>query len=199
MYDILITIFFILMIFNSFLIITSKNSVHSVLFLVLNFIITTGILLILEREFLALSFLIIYVGAISILFLFVIMMLDIKVVNSTKDLLKYFPVGSLIGIIFFLEIFYIIFNTFIKNSYSTGFYSNSYTNWFKSIDYVIDITALGQIIYTHFVIQFLLAGIILLLSVIASIILTRDSIKIKPRKQILFRQISRQYKNIILT
>lgn len=78
MYDIIITIFFILMIFNSFLIITSKNSVHSVLFLVINFIITTGILLILEREFLALSFLIIYVGAISILFLFVIMMLILK-------------------------------------------------------------------------------------------------------------------------
>jgi len=199
MYDIIISLFFILMIFNSLFIIISKNSVHSVLFLVLNFIISSGILLILEREFLALSFLIIYVGAISILFLFVIMMLDIKVVNSTKDLLKYFPIGSLIGVIFFFEIFYIIFNTFVLNSYSNGDFSNFHINWYKKIDFITDITALGQIIYTHYVIQFLLAGIILLLSVIAAIILTKDNIKKKPKKQLLFRQISRQYKNVILS
>jgi NADH:ubiquinone oxidoreductase subunit 6 (subunit J) len=93
MFNILLFLFILLMIFNSLAIILSNNSIHSVLFLVLNFIISSGLLLVFEREFLALSFLIIYVGAISILFLFVVMMLDIKIKNSQLDLLKYFPIG----------------------------------------------------------------------------------------------------------
>lgn len=198
MFNILLFLFILLMIFNSLAIILSNNSIHSVLFLVLNFIISSGLLLVFEREFLALSFLIIYVGAISILFLFVVMMLDIKIKNSQLDLLKYFPIGFFLGILFFLEIIYMLFYSFWVNTYKHTIFINYYINWFKTIDNITDIVALGQIIYTHYVVQFLLAGIILLVSVIAAVVMTQDNIVKKPKKQLLFKQISRQYKSAII-
>lgn len=198
MFNILLFLFILLMIFNSLAIILSNNSIHSVLFLVLNFIISSGLLLVFEREFLALSFLIIYVGAISILFLFVVMMLDIKIKNSQLDLLKYFPIGFFLGILFFLEIIYMLFYSFWVNTYKHTIFINYYINWFKTIDNITDILSLGQIIYTHYVVQFLLAGIILLVSVIAAVVMTQDNIVKKPKKQLLFKQISRQYKSAII-
>lgn len=198
MFNILIFLFILLMIFNSLAIILSNNSIHSVLFLVLNFIISSGLLLVFEREFIALSFLIIYVGAISILFLFVVMMLDIKIKNSQLDLLKYFPIGFFLGILFFLEVIYMLFNSFWVNTYEHTILANYYINWFKTIDNITDIVALGQIIYTHYIVQFLLAGIILLVAVIAAVVMTQDNIIKKPKKQILFKQISRQYKSAVI-
>lgn len=190
---------FTFFLFNSIFIITSTNSIHSVLFLVLNFALSTGILLVLEREFLALSFIIIYVGAISVLFLFVIMMLDIKILHNRKDLFRYFPIGIFFGLIFFFEVFYVIINIFYTNSYNSNLLKNFYVNWFKKVDSLTDIIALGQIIYTHYVIQFLLAGIILLLAVLSSVVLTKDHLLInKQKNQIIFKQISRHYKSSVL-
>lgn len=200
MFDILMILLFTFFLFNSVFIITSTNSIHSVLFLVLNFAVSTGILLLLEREFLALSFIIIYVGAISVLFLFVIMMLDIKMSSNLKDLFKYFPIGIFFGVIFSFEIFYVITNIFYTNSYNYSDYlKNFYVNWFKKVDNLTDILALGQIIYTHYVIQFLLAGIILLLAVLSSVVLTKDHLLInKQKNQVIFKQISRYYRSSVL-
>ena len=89
MVDLLIICFLCLMILNSIMVISSQNSIHSVLFLVLNFVVAAGILLLLEQEFMALIFLIIYVGAVSVLFVFVVMMLDIKITEARKDFIKY--------------------------------------------------------------------------------------------------------------
>lgn len=196
MIDNLILFLFILIIINSFILIFSSNSVHSVLLLILNFVISSFIVILFEREFLALSFLIIYVGAISILFLFVIMMLDIKSLNFNKDVLKYFPVGILTCIIFFFEIAYIFLNNFFFNNYNYNFFFNEYTNWFNVLDFTSDIFILGQILYTHFVIQFLIAGLILLLAVISVVLLMTDNLNKKSKKQLLFKQISRKFKNI---
>ena len=85
-----------LLIISSLLVVTVKNSVHAVLFLVLSFICSSGILILFQCEFLALMFLIIYVGAIAVLFLFVVMMLDLKLMDSKKDMLKYIPFGILV-------------------------------------------------------------------------------------------------------
>lgn len=188
----------VLMIINSLAIILSNNSIHSVLFLVLNFILSSGLLLVFEREFLALSFLIIYVGAISVLFLFVVMMLDIKIKNSNIDILKYFPIGFFLGIVFFFEIIYMLLDLLFLNTYRYNIFINNYINWFKITDSITDIQALGQILYTHYVIQFLLAGLILLVAVIAAVVLTQDNIIKKPKKQLLFKQISRQYKSAVI-
>jgi len=195
-YNSLMFLFFFLIIINSILTIISKNSVHSVLFLVLNFLVSFGVLILFERDFLALIFIVIYVGAISILFLFVVMMLDLKIINSHKDLLKYFPIGTFIGLIFLGELLYYIKLNFIENSYNSGYLSNSYTNWYLNISFLDDITAIGHLLYTHYVVQFLISGLILLLSVISAVVLTKNNILEQPKKQILFRQLSRNYKNI---
>lgn len=199
MTDSLIICFLFLMVLNSIMVISSQNSIHSVLFLVLNFVVAAGILLLLEREFMALIFLIIYVGAISVLFVFVVMMLDIKITGDKKDFVKYFPIGSLIGVLFLFEMIYVIFGCFKENAYKTSFYNNFYINWFLHVDTLNDIEALGQVIYTHFVIQFLVAGLILLLSVVAAVVLTKNTRINQPKKQSLFRQISRNYKSVVLS
>lgn len=199
MIDSLIICFLFLMVLNSIMVISSQNSIHSVLFLVLNFVVAAGILLLLEREFMALIFLIIYVGAISVLFIFVVMMLDIKITGDRKDFIKYFPIGSLISVLFLFEMVYVIFGCFKENPYKTSFYDSFYTNWFTNLDTLNDIESLGQIIYTHFVIQFLVAGLILLLSVIAAVALTKNIRVNQPKKQSLFKQISRNYKSVVLS
>ena len=196
----LFVIFSAISLLSAFLMISANNSVYSSLCLVLCFIASSGILFLLECEFLALLFLIIYVGAIAILFLFVIMMLDIKYLESSKDLSKYIPVGILIGSLFFVELYYVILETFNTISYSTiGIeLSNHYINWYSRIDSITDIKALGQVLYTHHVIQLLIVGLILLLSVIGVVVLTSGNLSKRSKKQVAFKQTSRTYKNILV-
>jgi NADH-quinone oxidoreductase subunit J len=107
----------------------SRNSIYSVLFLVLSFVSSSTILLLLECEYISLIFIIIYVGAIAVLFLFVVMMLDIKVVHLTQDSLKYFPFGSFLGIIFLIELLIAIPTTFEPiNPYFNSFLQNHHLN-----------------------------------------------------------------------
>ena len=187
-------LFFILsslLLINAFLTISVKNSIYSTLFLILSFLMATGLLFLLEIEFLALIFIIIYVGAISVLFLFVILMLNLKISNSTKDFIKYFPLLNFIGFIFLIELFIIIKDNYNSNPYNESFLINVNTNWFDKIDSLSDIEILGQILYTHYIIQFLLAGIILLIAVLGSIAITITKKSKNFRTQNSFRQISR--------
>ena len=179
------------------MVIIVQNAVHSVLFLVLSFISSASLLFLLECEFIALLFIMIYVGAIAVLFLFVVMMLDTKTLNLKKDLLKYFPFGSFIGIIFLIEIITIVCENFKTNPYSTSILFNYYTNWFDKIDALTEIEAIGQLLYTHYVLQFLIAGNILLLSVIGAVSLTLNTSSFS-KKQIIFKQLSRTYKNVLV-
>lgn len=180
-----------MLLFSALMIIIVKNAIYSILFLVLSFVMATGLLFLLESEFMSLIFIVIYVGAIAVLFLFVIMMLNIKVTNSVKDLLKYFPIGNFLGFVFLIEILLIIFESFNNNPYKNNFLFNFYTNWFEKVDSISDIESLGQILYTYYVPQFLIAGIILLIAVIGSVILTLSRRDIEIKKQDTFRQVSR--------
>ena len=90
-----------ILLLSASMVIFAQNAIYSVLFLVLSFTSAASLLVLFECEFIALMFVIIYVGAIAVLFLFIVMMLDIKIVNIRKDALKYFPVGFLIGGMFF--------------------------------------------------------------------------------------------------
>ena len=179
------------------MVISVQNAVHSVLFHVLSFISSASLLFLLECEYIALLFIMIYVGAIAVLFLFVVMMLDTKTVNVKKDLLKYFPFGSLIGIIFSLEIFFLIGKNFKSNSYIDSVLFNFYTNWFDKLDTLTELESIGQVLYTHYVVQFLIAGNILLLSVIGAVSLTIKTTQ-SARKQVIFKQLSRTYKNVLI-
>jgi NADH-quinone oxidoreductase subunit J len=181
------------------MVITVQNSIYSVLFLVLSFVSATTLLFLLECEFLALLFIMIYVGAIAVLFLFVVMMLDIKAVNLARDTIKYFPFGSFIGAVFLIEIFAIVFKNF-ENSpyYKSSFLFNSYQNWYNKLDSLTEIEVIGQIVYTHYVLQFLIAGLILFLAVIGAVILTIKLSHKTSKHQISFKQLSRTYKNVLL-
>jgi len=187
---------------SALLIITVKNSIYSVFFLVLNFLTAAGLLFLLECEFLALLFLIIYVGAIAVLFLFVIMMLDLKIVEEDKDFFKYIPVGSLIGGLFLVEISTVIVSFFRPKSYSINHlgqeFTNIYTNWYTKIDFFTDINVLGQILYTYYIVQFIVAGFILLIALIGTVVLTSSNSYQSIKQQSVFKQISRDYRDILL-
>ena len=182
---------------SSLMVIFIQNSIYSVLFLVLSFVCATVLLFLLECEFFALLFLIIYVGAISVLFLFVVMMLDIKTISLTKDTAKYFPFGSFVGGVFLVETLLMIFQKFKDNPYSSTFFSNPYNNWYTKTDSLSEIQIIGQILYTHYVLQFLMAGLILFLAVVGAVVLTMSFSSQKPKTQISFKQISRTYKNVL--
>lgn len=193
----LLFIFSIIILSSSLMVVLVQNSVYSVLFLVLSFISAAGLLLMFECEFLALMFIIVYVGAIAVLFLFIVMMLDIKIVTSNKDAVKYFPVGLTLGGIFLIEILLIVNENFKKNFYSVSEINNVYVNWFDKLDTFSDIESLGQLLFTQYVVQFLIAGNILLLATIAVVVLTINT-RSKQKTQNIFKQISRTHKNVLL-
>ena len=176
----------------------SRNSIYSVLFLVLSFVSSSTILLLLECEYISLIFIIIYVGAIAVLFLFVVMMLDIKVVHLTQDSLKYFPFGSFLGIIFLIELLIAIPTTFEPiNPYFNSFLQNHHLNWFNKLDYFPETVSIGQILYTDYVIQFLLSGTVLLLATIGPVTLVLIRVFETTKKQVIFKQLSRTYSSVL--
>jgi len=182
-----------LVIISAIKVIVSKNPLHSVLFLVTSFLASSILLFLFENEFLALFFLIIYLGAIAILFLFVVMMLDIKYRDLQTSKL-YLPVGVLVGITLLVEIYGAFSKVFSKHTNVSMLEHNSYINWYDNLDALSDIYVLGQIFYTHYVLQILMAGLILYLAVIGVAFLTVKSAfaKGEKREQSLFRQLSRK-------
>jgi NADH-quinone oxidoreductase subunit J len=136
----------------------------------------------------------VYVGAIAILFLFAIMMLESKQINLSRNAIKYFPVGIIFSIGLLIPILNIINNTFEDTSFIfSSFYFNNYINWYDLIDSTNDVNVYGQILYSYFVLQFLLAGLILLLVLIGVVYLT-NSFEKHTKQQSKFRQLSRKAK-----
>ena len=191
-FDIILLFFFsISLLLSSLLIILEINTVYSILLLVLAFVLSTGLLLLLESEFMALIFIIIYVGAISVLFLFVIIMLNLKTTNAFKDLIIYLPTKNFLVLIFFFEILLVIFQSYSTNGYLNSFLFNFYDNWLYKLDYITDLKALGQVLYTYYVFQFLSVGMLLLIAIIGAVALTFNYETSSKITQDLFRQVSR--------
>jgi len=187
--------FSIISVMSAVMVISSKNPVHSVLFLILVFLNASGLLLLIEAEFIAMMFIVVYVGAIAVLFLFVVMMLDIKIAETNREFMKYLPFGSLIGIIFFTEIFLIIDND-ISNLTTSNYNPGTFIDWSTQLDYITNLESLGQILYTYYFIYFLIAGLILLVSMIGAIVLTMQ-LNRQVRRQLIYRQVSRNFENAI--
>lgn len=196
--NILFYFFSNVLLISSFMVIVVQNSIYSVLFLVLSFLSASSLLFLLECEFIALLFIIIYVGAIAVLFLFVVMMIDLKSLSLKKDVFKYFPFGIFIGLVFFSEIILIISENFKDNPYIKSFLYNFYINWFDKMDSLTEIEIVGQILYTNYILQFLISGNILLLAVIGSVYLTLGNNVKTNKSQIIFKQLSRNYKNVLI-
>src|SRR3989338_2460694 len=151
------------------LVIFSKNPVQSVLFLVVVFCLSAQLFVLLEVDFLAMVLIIVYVGAIAVLFLFIVMMLNIRVVELSEILNRYFPLATIVGLIIFSEIVFSLY-------YSLGYnYSNIfYLDWYKSFLNHSNVVSLGLLLYTYFSPFLIISGILLLLAMISSIMLTLD-------------------------
>ena len=191
--NILFFLFSIFLVISAFMVIIAQHSVFSLLFLVSSFIFAAFLLFLLECEFLALLFILVYVGAIAIFFLFAIMMLDSKFNDLSKNTMKYVPVGFVFAIILLLPILNDIKNKFTGNSFYNTFYLNKFQNWYDLADSITDVEVCGQVLYTYFVLQLLIAGLILLLVLVGVVYLTNNC---NANKQILeqsvFKQLSRE-------
>ena len=183
---------------TSFFVITSVVPVFGIFFLILVFLAFCNFLFFLQLDFLGIIFLIIYVGAIGILFLFVVMMLDIKIKSKKNDFFKYFSLGSFISTIFFCEILRIFFFEFYIFLFFPILQSSDFLIWFFFIDKLSNAEILGALLFSSFYPFFLICGYVLLIALIGVISLTK-TIKIKsPAKtQILFKQLSRDSKSAI--
>jgi len=174
------------------MVIVSRNPLHSVLFLVTSFLSASMLLFLFENEFLALFFLIIYLGAIAILFLFVVMMLDIKY-RELQNSRLYLPVGILIGSTLLIEIYGAFSKIFSQYTNLSNQEHNVYLNWYDTLDALPDLYVFGQIFYTHYVLQILIAGLILYLAVIGVAFLTvKSAFSRTVQEQSIFRQLSRK-------
>ena len=185
-----------LLLISASMVIISKNPLHSVLFLVASFLSASLLLFLFENEFLALFFLVIYLGAIAILFLFVVMMLDIKY-RELQMSRFYFPVGILIGATVLIEVYGAFSKVFSKNTSLSLQEHNLYLNWYDILDALPDVYVFGQVFYTQYVLQILIAGLILYLAVIAVAFLTVKTAFNRGivREQSVSRQLSR--KNVL--
>merc|ERR1712100_155237 len=176
---------------SSLMVIRSENPVHSVLFLILAFFNSAGLLLLLEVEFLAMLLVIVYVGAVAVLFLFVVMMLNIKASEETGDFLRFLPIGGLVGLIFLFEVFLVIEGN-LTSLLSSSEVTANIIQWSEKVDQVTNVEVLGQVLYTYYFYFSLAASIILLVSMIGAIVLTLQTSPNVKRQQI-FQQVSRDY------
>lgn len=192
--NILFLLFSFSLVLSSLMVVLSKHPVFSLLFLVGCFIFSSFLLFLLECEFLALLFIVIYVGAIAVLFLFAIMMLESKSVNLDKNITKYVPVGLFFLIFLFIPLSNEVLYNFNENIFTNSFYFNSYQNWYDLIDSVTDVEVLGQVLYSYFVLHFLIAGFILLLVLVGVVYLTNNFNNDQILEQSIFKQLSRNSK-----
>lgn len=163
--SLLFYLFSFIMIASAFMVILSRNPVHSVLFLILCFFNSAGIFLILGAEFLAFILVIVYVGAVAVLFLFVVMMLDVEFKSISSTVISYLPIGLTIGVIVLAELMLVLFTW--KRDYSAIDNLSITTDTQYSNTEII-----GLVLYTDNILFFQLAGLILLASMIGAIVLT---------------------------
>jgi NADH-quinone oxidoreductase subunit J len=150
---------------SAVMVIAAKNPVHSVLFLILAFVNAAGLFVLMGAEFLAMILIIVYVGAVAVLFLFVVMMLDVDFAELRQGFLNYLPVGGVIALIFLIELLLVL------GAWAIG-PGVVRTSPIPNIDAVSNTAALGQVLYTRYVYYFEAAGLVLLVAMIGAIVLT---------------------------
>ena len=160
-------LFSIVAVASAFMVIASRNPVHSVLFLILAFVNAAGLFVLMGAEFLAMILVVVYVGAVAVLFLFVVMMLDVDFAQLRQGFQQYLPVGALIGAIFLIEILLVVGSWTID----PGLVQSPLGN-VAGAESVTNTQALGRVLYTDYVFFFQLAGLILLVAMIGAIVLT---------------------------
>ncbi|RLJ60307.1 NADH dehydrogenase subunit J [Litoreibacter meonggei] len=148
-------------------VVVSRNPVHSVLWLILAFLSSAGLFVLLGAEFVAMLMIIVYVGAVAVLFLFVVMMLDVNFAELRGELAKFVPLAGLIGVILLMELA-LVFGTWTGAENATALRDAVA----PALEETHNTAALGQLIYTKYIYLFQAAGLILLVAMIGAIVLT---------------------------
>jgi NADH-quinone oxidoreductase subunit J len=165
------------------MVIAAKNPVHSVLYLILAFVNAAGLFMMMGAEFLALILIVVYVGAVAVLFLFVVMMLDVDFAELKQGVLQYLPIGMLIGGIFLAELLFVVGTWAIGPGVPKAIVAAIPTN-------VTNTEAIGLVMYTRYVYFFQIAGMILLVAMIGAIVLTLHH-KARVKRQVIADQNAR--------
>ena len=181
LYSITFYIFSLVAVLSALMVISARNPVHSVLFLILSFVNAAGLFVLLGAEFLAMILVVVYVGAVAVLFLFVVMMLDINFVKLREGFLQYLPFGALLGIVLIIELGIL----FLTKSFS----ENSLSKFVELpiMNEVENTKLIGQVLYTNYFYLFQISGLILLVAMVGSITLT-----LRDRGQVKRQNISQQ-------
>ncbi|MBE1290481.1 MULTISPECIES: NADH-quinone oxidoreductase subunit J [Roseobacteraceae] len=149
------------------LVVLARNPVHSVLWLILSFLSAAGLFVLLGAEFVAMLLIIVYVGAVAVLFLFVVMMLDVDFAELKAGMAQYMPLALLIGVVLLIQ---------LGLAYGTWAFSDGIDtrlgNPTPAIDQMHNTKALGMILYDHYLLVFQLAGLVLLVAMVGAIVLT---------------------------
>jgi NADH-quinone oxidoreductase subunit J len=152
---------------SAFMVIAARNPVHSVLYLILAFVNAAGLFVIMGAEFLAMILVVVYVGAVAVLFLFVVMMLDVDFAELRQGFLNYLPVGALVGVVFLVELLLVVGAWVIGPGAPKAI-----TAPIPPADVYSNTEALGLVLYTRYVYFFQIAGVVLLVAMIGAIVLT---------------------------
>jgi len=152
---------------SAFMVIAARNPVHSVLWLILAFVNAAGLFVLLGAEFLAMILVVVYVGAVAVLFLFVVMMLDVDFVELKQGVLQFLPVGGLVGVIFLVELLLVV------GAWTIGAgVPKVITAPIPPLEQVTNTEALGLVLYTRYIYFFQASGLVLLIAMIGAIVLT---------------------------
>jgi NADH-quinone oxidoreductase subunit J len=170
---------------SAFMVIASRNPVHSVLFLILAFVNASGLFLLMGAEFLAMILVIVYVGAVAVLFLFVVMMLDVDFAQLRQGFLQYLPIGTLVGVVFLAELMLVTVGWTVGPGIQEGI-----SQPIPPIAGTTNTDAIGQVLYTRYIYFFQAAGLVLLVAMIGAIVLTLRH-KEKVKRQNISAQIAR--------
>jgi len=178
-------VFAALAVASGVMVVSSRNPVHSVLFLILAFFNAAGLFVLIGAEFLAMILVIVYVGAVAVLFLFVVMMLDIDFVQLRSGFVRYLPIGALVGFILLAELVLVIGSWVVAPAVP----SVTATSAAGGVA-LTNTRALGNILYTRYLFAFQAAGLILLVAMVGAIVLTLRH-RADVRRQSIAAQIAR--------
>ncbi|MBF0621924.1 MAG: NADH-quinone oxidoreductase subunit J [Magnetococcales bacterium] len=161
-------------------VITARNPVHSVLFLVLTFFSMSGIFVLLGAEFLAAILIMVYMGAVAILFLFVVMMLDVDFTQLRKGAINHLPLGIAVGIVILVELAAVAMNLHLSGEVNPAL-----------VEQVPNTMAIGKILYTKYLFPFEIASIVLLVALVGAVVLTLRKPRPGLKRQVISEQLAR--------
>ncbi|GAB4350834.1 MAG: NADH-quinone oxidoreductase subunit J [Oricola sp.] len=171
---------------SAFMVIAARNPVHSVLYLILTFFNAAALFLLTGAEFLSMILLVVYVGAVAVLFLFVVMMLDVDFASMKRGALEYAPIGALVGVVLAAELLIVLAGNAVKVVAPAD-------TALPMPDVAVrhNTAALGDILYTDYIFFFQIAGVVLLVAMIGAIVLTLRAPRPNVKRQNMARQVAR--------